>query len=177
MSDKIIKHLCDECRLEFATCFAADIVFGADRDPSLKGAAADAVVECPRHEPLEGPYTPLAVPVPVLTFDEFRAANVARCVAHQGSLDVWSSSDWIAAMTEELGEVAGLIKRRNRERDGIPGNKFSPTDKQIADELADLFTYMDLFAASLGIDLGRAAVSKFNEVSERLGLPNHIKER
>ena len=42
-------------------------------------------------------------------------------------------------------------------RDGLPGNKFSPTDRQVADELADVLTYLDLLAATLGVDLGRAA--------------------
>jgi hypothetical protein len=63
---------------------------------------------------------------------------------------------------------------RNRERDGLPGNKFSPTQKQIADEIADVVTYLDLLAHVLGVDLGRAAVAKFNEVSERVGFPDRI---
>lgn len=41
-----IRHLCESCREEFATCHAERIVFGIDRDPSLRGAAADAVLEC-----------------------------------------------------------------------------------------------------------------------------------
>jgi hypothetical protein len=39
----------------------------------------------------------------------------------------------------------------------------------LADELADVLTYLDLLAATLGVDLGRAAAQKFNEVSERVG--------
>ena len=110
-----------------------------------------------------------------LTFNEFRAANVARCVKwHPLGIGSWSSSDWLVAVTGELGELASLLKMRNRERDGLPGNKFSPTDKQIADELADVLTYLDLLAAALGIDLGQAAVRKFNEVSARVGFPDRI---
>jgi NTP pyrophosphatase (non-canonical NTP hydrolase) len=63
---------------------------------------------------------------------------------------------------------------RNRERDGLPGNKFSPTQKQIADELADVLTYLDLLAATLGVDLGHATAQKFNEISERVGFPDRI---
>lgn len=112
---------------------------------------------------------------PALTFDAFRAANVARCLKwHPKGLDSWSTSDWLTAVTGELGELASLLKMRNRERDGLPGNKFSPTDKQVADELADVLTYLDLLAAVLGVDLGRAAVAKFNEVSERVGFPDRI---
>jgi NTP pyrophosphatase (non-canonical NTP hydrolase) len=111
----------------------------------------------------------------VLTFAAFRRANAARCVKwHPEGIASWSSSDWLTAVTGELGELASLLKMRNRERDGLPGNKFSPTDKMIADELADVLTYLDLLAEVLGVDLGAAAVSKFNEVSERVGFPDRI---
>jgi NTP pyrophosphatase (non-canonical NTP hydrolase) len=63
---------------------------------------------------------------------------------------------------------------RNRERDGLVGNKFSPTNKQIADELADVVTYLDLLAAVLGVDLGQAVADKFNEVSIRVGFPERL---
>lgn len=110
-----------------------------------------------------------------LTFNAFRAANVARCLKwHPEGIDSWSPSDWMTAVVGETGELASLLKMRNRERDGLPGNKFSPTQKQIADELADVLTYLDLLAEVLGVDLGAAAVLKFNEVSERVGFPDRI---
>lgn len=113
-----------------------------------------------------------------LTFDGFRQANVARCLRwHPGGLESWSASDWLTAVTGELGELASLLKMRNRERDGLPGNKFSPTDRQIADELADVFTYLDLLAAALHVNLGIAAAEKFNEVSARVGFPDRIDVR
>lgn len=111
-----------------------------------------------------------------LTFDEFRAANVARCLKwHPAGINSWSPSDWLTAVTGELGELASLLKMQNRERDGLPGNKFSPTRKQIADELADVLTYLDLLAAAMGVNLGAAAVEKFNEVSERVGFPDRLR--
>jgi NTP pyrophosphatase (non-canonical NTP hydrolase) len=110
-----------------------------------------------------------------LTFAAFRAANVARCAKwHPAGIASWSPSDWLTAVTGELGELASLLKMRNRERDGLPGNKFSPTNKQIADEVADVLTYLDLLAEVLGVDLGRAATEKFNEVSERVGFTDRI---
>lgn len=112
-----------------------------------------------------------------MTFDDFRKANVTRCMKwHPQGINSWSSSDWLTAVTGELGELASLLKMRNRERDGLPGNKFSPTDKQVADELADVFTYLDLLAESLGVNLGLAVVEKFNEVSVRVGFPDRILE-
>ena len=122
-----------------------------------------------------GPANDAHQPLQALTFDAFRAANVARCLKwHPQGIESWSPSDWLTAVTGELGELASLLKMRNRERDGLPGNKFSPTQKQIADELADVLTYLDLLAATLGVDLGRAAAQKFNEVSERVGFPDRI---
>lgn len=110
-----------------------------------------------------------------LTFSAFRRANAARCLKwHPAGIASWSPSDWLTAVTGELGELASLLKMRNRERDGLPGNKFSPTDRQIADELADVLTYLDLLAEVLGVDLGHAAVEKFNEVSKRVGFPDRI---
>ncbi len=44
--EPVVGHLCDSCKKEFATCDAKHIVFGIDRDPSLRGAEADKVLEC-----------------------------------------------------------------------------------------------------------------------------------
>lgn len=110
-----------------------------------------------------------------ITFQEFSKANKTRCLKwHPQGIESWSDSDWITAIVGELGELASLIKMRNRERDGLTGNKFSPTDAQIAKEAADVYTYLDLFCQRNNIDLGRAAVDKFNEVSERVGFPDRI---
>lgn len=43
------------------------------------------------------------------------------------------------------------------------------TIREIGKELADVITYADLFAASLGINLGEVVREKFNEVSARYG--------
>lgn len=110
-----------------------------------------------------------------LTFNEFRQANRERCLRwHPHGIESWSNSDWLVAIMGELGELASLIKMRNRERDGLTGNKFSPTDEQIEQESADVFTYLDLFCERNGIDLGMAAARKFNEVSDRCGFPDRI---
>ncbi len=110
-----------------------------------------------------------------LTFDAFHQVNVSRCLRwHPAGIESWSPSDWITAIVGELGEMASLIKMRNRERDGLPGNKFSPTTEDIAKEAADVFIYLDLFCAANGIDLGAAVKQKFNEVSERVGFPERI---
>lgn len=136
-----------ECARNFAIVHAHALLASADRDANGHG----------------------------LTFAAFRAANRSRCVRwHPEGIASWSPSDWLTAVTGELGELASLLKMRNRERDRLPGNKFSPTDRQIADELADVVTYLDLLAEVLGVDLGQAVARKFNEVSERVGFPERI---
>lgn len=111
----------------------------------------------------------------VLTFSEFRRANRRRAIRwHADGIEGWSSSDWITAICGELGELASLVKMRNRERDGLVGNKFSPTADQLASEIADVAIYLDIFAESVGVDLGEAIRRKFNEVSERNGFPERL---
>lgn len=153
----------------------------ADEPNFCESCASDiATCDCVNPRPARVRFSPTAARAQAgeavaLTFDAFRAANVARCVKwHPAGIASWSPSDWLTAVTGELGELASLLKMRNRERDGLPGNKFSPTQKQIADEVADVLTYLDLLAAVLGVDLGNSAVEKFNEVSERVGFPDRI---
>ena len=69
--------------------------------------------------------------------------------------------------------AANVIKKLNRIRDGLPGNKAGVTEESLrtdlAKELADCQIYLDLLASAIGVDLGEATCEKFNEVSERLG--------
>lgn len=110
-----------------------------------------------------------------LTFDELRYVNVKRCNRwHPKGIYSWSASDWTVALAGEVGELASLVKMSNRERDGLPGNKFNLSLKDFCDEIADVLLYLDLLAASMGIDLGAAVASKFNETSERVGFPERL---
>lgn len=110
-----------------------------------------------------------------LTFRHFSDINKARCERwHPAGIQSWSPSDWITAVAGEFGELASLIKMRNRERDGLVGNKFHPTDEMIGKEIADVVIYMDLFAQSMGIDLSTVLRKKFNEVSERNNFPERL---
>lgn len=104
---------------------------------------------------------PISLTAPPLTFAGFRRANVARCEDAFHPLASWSEADWMTAAHGELGEAANLIKKRRR-GEAIP-------DEEVAKELADAVTYIDLLAARMGIDLGAAVARKFNEVSLRVG--------
>lgn len=99
-----------------------------------------------------------------LTFDQMRSANVTRCHEVWGGHEDWTAADWLTAVVGELGEYANEAKKFKR-GDYTP-EQFNALARK---ELADVQTYLDLLAHHLGIDLGRATMQKFNEVSERVG--------
>lgn len=109
-----------------------------------------------------------------LTFDDLRAANLRRLPqfknakgepAHsQPDGSDWSDSDWLMAVTGELGEFANL--RKKVLRGDVP---MAEAHTQLAHELADVVTYLDILAFRMGIDLGAAVREKFNVVSARVG--------
>lgn len=110
------------------------------------------------------------------TFDmrEFSAENLARCTSPNGfnhALPSWSLSDWMTATLGELGEAANVLKKLNRYRDGIPGNKETPEEliSMLSDEVADAYIYLDLFAQAAGIDLPTAVRNKFDKTSAKIG--------
>ena len=105
----------------------------------------------------------------VLPLQELRKANVERCeTSFKHSINDWSPAEWAMATTGELGELCNLLKKRHR------GEEIN--QKDIADEIADTLIYLDLLAACLGIDLTEAVISKFNEVSIRVGSDIRIGE-
>ena len=105
---------------------------------------------------------------------QFSKRNLKRCESPNGfnhKLNSWSASDWMIATFGELGEAANILKKLNRIRDGIPGNK--ETEKQLHNklecELADTYIYLDLFCQSMGIDLKSAVNRTFNKKSKQIG--------
>ncbi len=115
----------------------------------------------------------------MLSYHDFSNANVARCTSANGfnhALDIWSASDWLTAVTGELGEAANVVKKLNRIRDGIPGNTETEYElrEKLQKEIADTFIYLDLFAQSQGFNLLTAAIRVFNEKSEKIGYPHRL---
>lgn len=109
-----------------------------------------------------------------LTFDELRAANIKRLPqfknrrgepAHsEPDGSDWKLSAWCNAVLGELGELANLIKKIERgdmTLDEVYGD--------VADEIADVQTYLDILAFRCGVNLGNATANKFNRVSDRVG--------
>lgn len=110
-----------------------------------------------------------------LNFNALRQANILRLPqfknrrggpAHsEPDGSDWKLSAWSNAVLGELGELANLIKKIER-------GDFGPEDDDVmsavADELADVQTYLDILAFRCGVDLGEATISKFNRISERV---------
>ena len=109
-----------------------------------------------------------------MNFKEFSKINRDRSESPEGfnhKLSSWSLSDWFTATTGELGEAANIAKKLNRYRDGIRGNTRTKEELQqdLADEIADVFIYLDLLAQSENICLEEAILHKFNETSNKIG--------
>lgn len=103
-------------------------------------------------------------------FRAFRESNRTRCETYFHSVQEWSASDWMTAVAGEVGEAANIIKKLRR---GDYKDEWQARE-EIAMELADVVTYVDLLAARFSLDLGWAVVRKFNIVSERRNIPMFI---
>lgn len=119
-----------------------------------------------------------------LTFNTLREANKKRLPTFKNSKGElahskpdgsdWTPAQWLQALTGELGEYAN--KRKKFERGDLTIAEFTLEAEK---ELADVQTYLDIlamrcldepgFADKNGIDLGKATIAKFNEVSDRVG--------
>lgn len=109
----------------------------------------------------------------------FSARNRRRCEAPNGfnhQLNSWTGSDWMVAVFGELGEAANVLKKLNRVRDGIPGNKETLEQLQVkfARELADAYIYLDLLCQSFGIDLEDSVNFVFEAKSQEIGYNDAI---
>jgi NTP pyrophosphatase (non-canonical NTP hydrolase) len=95
---------------------------------------------------------------------------------HPAGLDSWSLSDWAVALAGETGELCNVVKKLNRVRDGIAGNKEHPESlrQMLGDEIADVYIYLDLFARRAGFNLEEVVRRKFNATSERVGFPERL---
>lgn len=138
-----------------------------------------------------------------MDFKKFSAINWARCIDSEGFNMYPEPLYLIAGITEELGEVAGIIKKLQRgfnkreqkktlkkfianwEKDN-PGHP-PPSDEidpmvlegywykglkaKLSKEVADVFTYLDLFSTRMNLNFPLAVAHKFNEVSEDMECP------
>lgn len=84
----------------------------------------------------------------------------------------WNLSAWSNAVLGELGEAANMIKKV--ERGDMTLDEARPA---LAKEFADVLCYLDILAFRAGVNLGAATISKFNEISIRVGAPIRLSTR
>ncbi len=115
-----------------------------------------------------------------LTLKDVSKVNRARAErwhpGFPGDAD-WSISDWSNAMAGEAGEACNIVKKIRRYECGLRG-KLDPSEADLrlmlADEIADVYLYLDLLATKAGVDIEAAVISKFNRVSERQDFPERL---
>lgn len=96
----------------------------------------------------------------------------------------WTLAEWLDAAIGEAGELCSELKKARRgdygkeTKDAIRLQDYSKIDpvvrKKILKEVADVVIYLDLFCKQLKADMGSVIISKFNEVSERVGAKIYI---
>lgn len=124
-----------------------------------------------------------------LSFDKLRQANTLRqaewCPDQKPDLSFRANEvagetgeaierlyDLIAMLSIAAGRVSNVAKKLERERQGWAGSR--ETIEHLGEELADIVTCADLAAMTVGVDLGAAVVSKFNTVSDKIGLTTKL---
>jgi NTP pyrophosphatase (non-canonical NTP hydrolase) len=116
-----------------------------------------------------------------LTFEQVHAVNTARCRRWHEDSTAWTGADWATALGGECGEALNIVKKLRRVECGMdPGPNDPPVSKlleMLADEVADVFLYLDLLAWHYGIPLDIAVIRKFNVVSDRQGFPEKLPPR
>ncbi len=99
----------------------------------------------------------------------FKNAKGERAHGPFGGGD-WSLNDWFTATAGELGEAGNILKKVRR------GDfTLEEARAELADELADAFTYLCILAEQAGIDLEQASIDKWNRVSAKIDYPARLR--
>lgn len=107
----------------------------------------------------------------MLSLNRLRAVNRQRQKEWDGEKK-FTLLYYSNALAGEVGEVANVAKKMERERLGLVGSKATLED--LADELADVIIYADLLANEAGLDLAQAVIDKFNKTSDKYGLKTRL---
>ena len=147
-------------------------------DPQVSAGSTpfqgEAATSGPSRERMDGPAA--------LTFAHVSAVHRSRCErGHPGypepDASGWAGADWSNAMCGEAGEAANVVKKLRRAEAGMRGvldGDEAELRAKLADEIADVYLYLDLLATYYGVDVPAAIVSKFNRVSELQGFPERL---
>lgn len=115
----------------------------------------------------------------LISFETVHETNLARCKRwHPGfPNDGWTGADWSNAVAGEVGELCNVVKKLRRSDMGIVGKADSDRATlmaMLANEMADVFLYLDLLSSFYGVHLPSAIAGKFDAVSRREGWPERL---
>lgn len=115
----------------------------------------------------------------MLTFAQLREINVTRCKnSWHTDLSDWSVAEWGNATAGECGEACNVAKKMLRldkaMRPELADKTRDGYKQDLAQEIADTLIYLDLWAASEGIDLELAIRNAFNNKSVEIGSPHRL---
>jgi len=101
---------------------------------------------------------------------KLRQANQKRnkWLDPDGELDSLFFSNELAG---EVGEACNIVKKIVRKRYRLRGNFSSATVQELENELADALICLDLLANEFEIDLEAVTKRKWNETSQKVGVP------
>lgn len=110
----------------------------------------------------------------MLDLANLRQANILRCERDwKHSLNGWSVAEWGNAAAGEMGEACNIAKKMLRWdhniRVELAGKTRDEYKEDLANEIADVLIYLDLWAASEGISLEDAVRKAFNNKSKEIG--------
>lgn len=103
-------------------------------------------------------------------YQTLSSANRARQAEWGG--DFFSLLYFSNALAGEVGELCNIVKKMERERLGAAGSR--ATKEELAEEIADVYIYLDLLCTKADIDAQPVITAKFNKTSEKLGLKTRL---
>lgn len=113
-----------------------------------------------------------------LTFDEFRRRNLERKARwHEGSTREWVGPDWGNELAGETGEACNIIKKMQRNDDGIfqAGQPtYAEMRMNLKKEIGDVVICAELIAEFYDMSLADCVRYAFNKTSEKNGFPERL---
>lgn len=111
---------------------------------------------------------------------QFQVANRKRCARWHAGKRQWLPPELSNALAGEVGELCNVVKKLQRSRDGINSRRKKDRPEgvymaAIADEIGDVYTYLDMLADELGLDTWACVVRRFNKVSREARMPERVK--
>jgi NTP pyrophosphatase (non-canonical NTP hydrolase) len=100
-----------------------------------------------------------------MSLDDLQIKMAARSRELFPECQNWTRSDWLTALVGEIGELANIIKKKNRE----PSRDYHAA---MVEEVGDSIAYFLLLAENLNISAEGATIGSYNKVCLRKGAPH-----